>query len=46
MLFFARCAQGVLRRPKARLSVGPAFTIYFIRALCHITPPANRPKGR
>jgi hypothetical protein len=46
MLFFARRAQDVLRRPKAWLSVGPTFTIYWIRASCHITPPAKRPKGR
>jgi hypothetical protein len=46
MLFFARCTQGVLERPTTRLSVGPAFTIYSVRALCPITPPANRPKGR
>jgi len=46
MLFFARCAQGVLQRPEARLSVGAAFTIYFMTASCRITPPAKRPKGR
>jgi hypothetical protein len=46
MLFFARCTQGVSQRPRTRLSVGATFTIYFIRALCHITPPAKRPKGR
>jgi hypothetical protein len=46
MLFFKHCTQGVLERPKARLSVGAAFTIYFIRASSQITPPAKRPKGR
>jgi hypothetical protein len=30
MLFFMRCTQGVLERPEARLSIGAAFTIYFI----------------
>jgi hypothetical protein len=51
MLFFAHFAQGELRRtrPAARLSVGAAFPIYFIRSSFDITPPAKRPecpKGR
>lgn len=54
MLFFAHFAQGELHRarPAARLSVGAAFPIYFIRSLFSlfdITPPAERPedpKGR
>jgi hypothetical protein len=45
MLFFAGFAQGELRRARARLSVGAAFTIYVIRPWFDIRPPAKCPEG-
>ena len=44
---FARFAQGELRRtrPEVRLSMSATFTIYLVRTLFDITPPAQRPEG-